>query len=331
MLKRLQKKWNVSPIQLFWILCVFAITGTLTAYISKVITYWLGFTDDTHWGWKLSLRLFILIIGYQVILLTVAFLLGQFPFFWQYEKKILQRLRIISENRNRKSEMENNKQLAMSNEHEKNTKNEIGNLENEATHSKFEIRNSKFSIAIFASGAGTNAQKIIEHFKNHPSIEVNLIVCNKPGAGVLTIAGKEGIPTLLIEREPFFKTTVYSELLQQKGVGFIVLAGFLWKIPQSLIEAYPQRIINIHPALLPKYGGKGMYGANVHAAVIAAGETESGITIHYVDEHYDNGDVIFQATCPVLPGDTPDSLASRIHELEHQYFPAIVEKVVSSK
>jgi phosphoribosylglycinamide formyltransferase-1 len=189
----------------------------------------------------------------------------------------------------------------------------------------------KYKIAIFASGAGSNAQKIIQHFKSHPHIEVALIACNKPGAGALTIAEKENIPTLLIEKEVFFKGDGHVLTLQQSGIEFIVLAGFLWKIPQALIDAYPRRIINIHPALLPKYGGKGMYGAFVHAAVIAAQEKESGITIHYVDEHYDNGDIIFQATCPVAPDDTPEMLAARIHHLEHQHFPLIVEKVVSNE
>lgn len=186
----------------------------------------------------------------------------------------------------------------------------------------------KYRIAIFASGTGTNAHKIIQHFKTHPTIEVALIVCNKPGAGVLSIAENEGIPTLLIEKEPFFRGDGYVPELQNAGIQFIVLAGFLWKIPQSLIEAYRLHIINIHPALLPKYGGKGMYGAFVHTAVLAAGEKESGITIHFVDEHYDHGDVIFQASCPVEPGDTPESLASRIHQLEHQHFPLIVEQVI---
>ena len=159
-----------------------------------------------------------------------------------------------------------------------------------------------------------------------PSVKVALIVCNNPGAGVLKIADKENIPALVIEKEKFFRGNAYADELKEKHIDFIVLAGFLWKIPSALIKAYPNRIINIHPALLPKYGGKGMYGNNVHAAVIAAGEKESGITIHYVDEHYDNGDIIFQAKCPVLPGDTPDSLAQRIHKLEHEHYPKVIEE-----
>ncbi|MBL7738494.1 MAG: phosphoribosylglycinamide formyltransferase [Chitinophagaceae bacterium] len=192
-------------------------------------------------------------------------------------------------------------------------------------------------IAIFASGAGSNAQKIIDHFRNlSPSLskgegasaEVSLIICNKPGAGVLSIAEKEDIPVMFIEKEKFFRGNAYVNELKEKQIDFIVLAGFLWKIPDTLVRAFPRRIINIHPALLPKYGGKGMYGNNVHAAVLAAGEKESGITIHYVDEQYDNGDIIFQATCPVLSDDTPDSLARRIHQLEHEHFPKVIEKLV---
>lgn len=144
----------------------------------------------------------------------------------------------------------------------------------------------------------------------------------------MSIAEKENIPVLLIEKEKFFRGDAYLPDLKQKKIDWIVLAGFLWKIPSALIHAYPRRVINIHPALLPKYGGKGMYGSSVHAAVIAAGEKESGITIHYVDEHYDNGDTIFQITCPVLPGDTPDLLAQRIHLLEHTHYPEIVDQLI---
>ena len=197
-----------------------------------------------------------------------------------------------------------------------------------------------FRIAIFASGAGSNAQTIIDYFTSSPLIlskgegdagvrvEVALIVCNKPGAGVISIALKENIPVLLIEKEKFFHGNGYVDELREKQIDLIVLAGFLWKIPDALIKAYPQRIINIHPALLPAFGGRGMYGNNVHTAVITAGEKESGITIHYVDEHYDNGDIIFQASCPVLPGDTPGSLAQRIQGLEHAHFPQVISGVV---
>ncbi len=151
-------------------------------------------------------------------------------------------------------------------------------------------------IAIFASGAGSNAQKIIEYFTNHATIQVALVVCNKPGAGVLAIAASHGVPTLLIEKEPFFRGDGYVDELKKAGIDYIILAGFLWKIPSVLIQAYPDKIINIHPALLPKWGGKGMYGQFVHEAVIAAQDAESGITVHMVDEIYDHGQTLFQAT-----------------------------------
>jgi phosphoribosylglycinamide formyltransferase-1 len=184
------------------------------------------------------------------------------------------------------------------------------------------------NIALFASGAGSNAQKIIDYFRGHSSIRVALIVCNKPGAGVLSIAEKEAIPYILIEKEQFFRGSAYVGELKSFDISFIVLAGFLWKVPDALIAAYPSKIINIHPALLPKYGGKGMYGTFVHEAVIAAGEPESGITIHYVDGHYDNGDIIFQVSCPVAPDDTAASLAQKIHQLEYTYYPEMIEKVI---
>jgi phosphoribosylglycinamide formyltransferase-1 len=187
-------------------------------------------------------------------------------------------------------------------------------------------------IAIFASGAGSNAEKIIEHFaliKNSSSGRIVLIVCNKPQAGVLKIAEANNIPVLLIEKEKFFRGNGYADELKAAGIDFIVLAGFLWKIPSALIKAYPKKIVNIHPALLPKYGGKGMYGMHVHEAVIANKEKESGITIHYVDEVYDHGDIIFQAQCPVLRDDTPEVLARRIHILEHRHYPEIIEKIIT--
>ncbi len=183
-------------------------------------------------------------------------------------------------------------------------------------------------IAIFASGAGSNAEKIIEHLRAHPAIKVSLVVCNKPGAGVLHIAAANQVPILIIEKERFFRGDAYLPELQAHAVDFVVLAGFLWKIPQVLVQAFPGKMINIHPALLPKYGGKGMYGNFVHEAVIAAGETKSGITIHFVNEHFDDGEPILQVSCPVLPNDTPASLAQRIHELEHAHFAKVVEDVV---
>jgi len=183
-------------------------------------------------------------------------------------------------------------------------------------------------IAVFASGTGSNAARIIDHFRRHTSIRVALIVCNKPGAGVLDIAAKEGVAALLIDKERFFRGDSFVPTLQEHGIDFIVLAGFLWKIPEALVRAWPGKIINIHPALLPKFGGKGMYGRFVHEAVIAAEERETGITIHYVDEHYDHGQPIFQAKVIVEKDDTPETVAKKVHLLEYEHFPRIIEEVI---
>ena len=185
-------------------------------------------------------------------------------------------------------------------------------------------------IAIFASGTGTNAEKIIEHFSGSLVAQVALIVCNKAGAGVLEIAQKWGIEAILIEKQGFFGPKSCILALKQRNIDFIVLAGFLWKIPAELVAAYPRRIANIHPALLPKYGGKGMYGMRVHEAVLAAGEKESGISVHYVNEHYDEGDIVFQARCTVEPSDTPADLAAKIHMLEHAHFAKVVEGLLGN-
>jgi phosphoribosylglycinamide formyltransferase 1 len=182
-------------------------------------------------------------------------------------------------------------------------------------------------IAIFASGAGSNAQKIIDYFRNSGKVKVSLIVCNNHQAGVLQIAAYENIPTVLIEKQVFVHTG-YLEELRKKKIEFIVLAGFLWKIPMVLIEAFKNKIINIHPALLPSFGGKGMYGNAVHAAVLAAKEKQSGITIHYVDEKYDHGKIIFQSRCSVDENETIESLSKKIHRLEHLFYPEQIEKLL---
>jgi phosphoribosylglycinamide formyltransferase-1 len=184
-------------------------------------------------------------------------------------------------------------------------------------------------IAIFSSGTGSNAKKIIDHLlslkeKNINAPVVSLIVCNKLEAGVLKIAAEKNIPALLIEKEKFFRGDAYIEELKAANIDFIILAGFLWKVPVALIKGFRGKMINIHPALLPKYGGKGMYGSFVHEAVIANKEKESGITIHYVDEVYDHGQIILQATCLVSEEDTPETLAKKVQVLEHRHFPAAV-------
>lgn len=184
-------------------------------------------------------------------------------------------------------------------------------------------------VALFASGTGSNAAVITEYFKSHPSIHIVLIVSGNPNAGVLAFAEKKNIPTLVLDKGRFTHGDAYVKEMHAAKVDFIVLAGFLWKIPPSLIQAYPGRIVNIHPALLPKYGGKGMYGMHVHEAVLAHKETESGITIHYVDEQYDHGKIIFQGKCVVDPEDTPSTLQHKVQILEHRHFAPVIEQVLN--
>ena len=186
------------------------------------------------------------------------------------------------------------------------------------------------NIAILASGAGSNAQKILEHFSDRMDIAVRLIVSNKQEAGVLNIAKVASIDTFIVTRDSFYATTDLLVKLDKRNIDFIVLAGFLWLIPSYLIQHYPDRIINIHPALLPKYGGKGMYGHFVHEAVHLAKETHSGITIHYVNEKYDEGSIVFQERCEILPSDQPEDIARKVQVLEHYYYPTVIDQLVSS-
>lgn len=184
------------------------------------------------------------------------------------------------------------------------------------------------NIAIFASGTGSNAKKIIDHFKHHSGINVSLIVSNNPSAKVLIMAEQEGVPSVVIDREIFASEKHILKIFNKYFVDYVVLAGFLWLVPTYLVKAYENKMINIHPALLPSYGGKGMYGMNVHQAVKEAGEKESGITIHYVNEQYDDGDIVFQKACTLSEIDTPKTIAKKVQELEHRYFPRIVEQLV---
>ena len=186
----------------------------------------------------------------------------------------------------------------------------------------------KVKIAIFASGSGSNARKIMEHFKNHPSIEVALVVSNRREAGVLGIAKEFGVDTLIVSKSTFYETEDILKSLTDYNISFIVLAGFLLLVPKYIIRRFNKKIVNIHPALLPKFGGKGMFGSHVHEAVKMAGETETGITIHYCNEHYDEGDAIFQARCPVFSDDTPHDIAKRVLSLEHEHFPKMIENVI---
>jgi len=181
-------------------------------------------------------------------------------------------------------------------------------------------------IAIFASGSGTNAQKIIEYFSSSKEVVVDSVWSNDENAYVLIRAEKLGVETITFDSDEFYRSNDILDRLYDHRIDMIVLAGFLWLVPRNLTELFT--VVNIHPALLPKYGGKGMFGANVHKAVLASRDKESGITIHQVNQDYDKGKIIFQATCPILPKDTPETLASRIHELEHQHYPRVIEEVL---
>ena len=189
------------------------------------------------------------------------------------------------------------------------------------------------NLAVFASGNGSNAENIITHFSGSATAAVKLVISNKADAYVLERAKAKGVPAIVMPREELTSETPAAllETLKQHNIGYIILAGYLLKIPAALTESYKGRIINIHPALLPKFGGKGMYGMHVHRAVIEAREAESGITIHLVDAVYDNGKTLFQATCPVLPEDTPEQLATKIHVLEQTHFPTIIEKYITGE
>ncbi|MBR3029841.1 MAG: phosphoribosylglycinamide formyltransferase [Bacteroidales bacterium] len=194
------------------------------------------------------------------------------------------------------------------------------------------------NLAIFASGSGTNAENLIRYFSTHPEFRVAVVLCNKPDAFVLQRAGRLGVPSVVFDKSQLVCPDDVTEdgrpsvcaILRQYDAFALILAGFLMRIPSHLIEAWPDRIINIHPALLPKYGGKGMHGMHVHEAVVAAKEEESGITIHLVDEQYDHGKTLFQARCDVLPCDTAHDVAAKIHLLEQEYFPTVVDDYLSA-
>jgi len=184
-------------------------------------------------------------------------------------------------------------------------------------------------IAIFASGSGTNAENFMHYFKDHPQISVSLVLTNNPDAGVIQKMEKLNIPVVIFNKEDFYRSDFVLNTLSKYQISFVVLAGFLWKIPSNLIIQFQNRIVNIHPALLPKFGGKGMFGHFVHEAVLAAGEQKTGISIHYVNENYDEGAVIFQKSVDIDPNsDTADLVAQKVHLLEYEFFPKIVEQLL---
>ena len=185
-------------------------------------------------------------------------------------------------------------------------------------------------LSIFVSGNGTNLQRIVEYFADNKEVKIANVVCNNPEAYAIERAKKLGIPLRMITREEF-KSEAFVKEMQDLGIELIVLAGFLWKIPEALVKAFPKKIVNIHPALLPKYGGKGFYGEHVHEAVVAAKEPYSGITVHYVNELYDNGEIILQAHVALDENETPDTLAAKIHQLEQAYFPVAIDYVLRTQ
>lgn len=185
-------------------------------------------------------------------------------------------------------------------------------------------------LALFASGTGSNARKIMDYFKMSETVRVSLVVSNNKDAGVLAIAESFGVPTHLISRKSFYDSTDLLAVLAAHEVDFIALAGFMWLVPPYLVQAFPRRILNIHPALLPKFGGKGMYGMHVHEAVQASGESESGITIHYVNERYDEGNILFQTSCVLEAGESPAQIAKKVQVLEHEWYPKVIETALAA-
>ena len=299
-ISKLQGKWGVGAGQFWLIILTFALGGSLSGRVTSFLLKLLFL--EKNWAFWLVYPLFLTIL-WPFSVIFISFFTGQFRFFKGYLGRVAGKL--------------------------------FGAAGVESLSANAE---GPIHVAIFASGAGSNARKIIEYFENSGRVKISLIVCNVPGAGVLDIAKEKGIPTLLINKAEFVSTG-YVQSLRNAEINFIVLAGFLWKVPEVLVRAFSpsnildnnnntRGIINIHPALLPKYGGKGMYGAHVHEAVIAAGEKTSGITIHWVNEHYDEGAIIYQATCSVEPGDTPNDLANKIHALEHAHFAPTIEKLL---
>ena len=187
------------------------------------------------------------------------------------------------------------------------------------------------NLAIFASGSGTNADKIIDYFSDREDVKIHTVYTNKIGIGALDVAKKHNIPSLPFNKSEFYESDTIIKDLQMKNTSLIVLAGFLWLIPKSLIRAYKDKIINIHPALLPDYGGKGMYGMKVHSAVSENGDSETGITVHFVNEKYDEGAIISQIRCPIHPHDAPDNIANKVQKVEHEYFPMIIDQLLENK
>jgi formyltetrahydrofolate-dependent phosphoribosylglycinamide formyltransferase len=326
MFQKLKQHWKVNGLNLILIITTFALGGSLCGYAGRKLLALTSLDKGVLW---VLLYIILVTLLWPVAVLLVSIPLGQFSFFKRYIGKVFRRFT---------KQPHLSSPPAGGREMEKIGVEKMQPLlsspkgrEKEEIKAKNGIHTAPIiNVAIFASGGGSNAQQIINYFSSSP-VKIALIVCNKPGAGVLQVAAKAGIPSLLMEKEQFFNGDNYLQALQKHHIDFIVLAGFLWKIPEALISAYPKKIINIHPALLPKYGGSGMYGRHVHEAVISNKEKQSGITIHYVDELYDHGEIIFQATCAVEENDTVETLARKVQGLEHTHYGRVIEGVVASK
>jgi len=291
MLKKLQELWKVNFLNLALILLTFALGGSLCGWAGRKILLLTSLEKGIIW---VLLYIILITLLWPLCVLIISIPLGQYSFFKKYIFKIINKF--------------------------------------SGGKTRGEINKAKVNMAIFASGTGSNAKRIIGHFSDPKSpARVALIICNNPHAGVLKIAAENNIPFLVIEREKFMSGDGYLPEMNKYGIDLIVLAGFLWKIPVTLIKAFPKKIINIHPALLPKYGGKGMYGHHVHETVIANKEKESGISIHYVDEIYDHGEIIFQATCKITASETVESLTAKIQQLEHQHYARVIEELLQKQ
>ena len=366
-IQNLQEKWKVGGSQFWLIMLTFALGGSLSGRLCSFLLN-LVFLEK-NWAFWLVYPLFLTIL-WPFSVIFVSLFTGQFRFFKGYLSRV--GAKVFGIGGSDATSGSSGSTLGSTPGQSSFKTVAAPSTASAAPTSSSVSSAAPIHIAIFASGAGSNARKIIEYFEGAGSgfasagsglaaagdssltsaaskstssqVKVSLIVCNVPDAGVLAIAKEKGIPTLLINKSEF-ATTGYVESLHNADIQFIVLAGFLWKVPEVLVRAYQpgmkidgalvngkenvsKGIINIHPALLPKYGGKGMYGSRVHEAVIAAGEKESGITIHWVNEHYDEGGIIFQATCEVVSSDTPETLADKIHALEHAHFAPTIAKLL---
>ena len=288
MLKRLQEKWKVNGIQFVLVLCTFAIGGSMCGFLGRKVMDLFTIENAFLYG---TLYIIIVTLLWPLCVLLISIPFGQFRFFSNYLRKMGTRFGIV------KSPEE-------------------------------AFSDKKIHIALLASGGGSNAQRIMEYFKDHPQIRAVMLASNKPGAGALHHAVNHGLSTLILEKDRFFKGDGYLQEFEDHDIDYLILAGFLWKVPHRLVETYKNRIINIHPALLPRYGGKGMYGHHVHEAVLQNRDSESGLTIHLVDEQYDHGKALFQTRVPVLPDDDATSLAARVLEQEHAHFAPQIEKYI---